>query len=470
MLHLERMGGSLLMVENEADLKSNEDKLQHWSGVFIKAEPNEQIEHPENGKMLLHEKRQELIAVIGLLSVMGLFVLLQATFFSIVQSFLLITALAGSTVGYFLLARDLGITYRSVESFCNAGTGSGCGKVLSANEGKLFGFITFSDLTLGYFIAQLFTVGILVPLWTGGTIITTLGWMSILAIPIISYSLWLQAVKIKEWCRLCLVVSGILAVQALLFGYLFYSGLINLFAINLPGVAITLLLFGVVGSSLLLLKQVIEQKNLAVQNEIAAVRIKNSIDVFTGLLFRERQVDNTYFDNDFLIGSANAPVNLTMAVNLHCGPCKSELEQAKDLLSIYPELVNLSLRFLKSGDDGKSSGLLLKAWLHQLRKQKNGLADGQSLIDVWYGEMDSDKFSKSHSVNGMASGTETDEYLQTHYNWVKKSEITKTPTIFMNGYELPSTYRVKDLVPLIPGLIDIFTNKNFYTKMTLNDR
>jgi len=193
-----------------------------------------------------------------------------------------------------------------------------------------------------------------------------------------------------------------------------------------------------------------------VQNEIAANRIKNSPEIFTSLLFRQRQVDTTPFENDFLIGDPAAPINLTMAVNLYCGPCKNELEKAKELLSIYPGKVNLRLRFLKSGDGGQTSGLLLKTWLDSLKQRNNGLSDGQVLIDEWYETMNAKKFATSYPAYGAVSDTETEEYSQAHYAWLKGAGITKTPTTFMNGYELPSSYRMKDLFLLIPGITDFF--------------
>jgi len=137
------------------------------------------------------------------------------------------------------------------------------------------------------------------------------------------------------------------------------------------------------------------------------------------------------------------------------------MEQAKELMSIYPEQVNISLRFLKSGDKGEASGRLLKTWVGSLIKQRNnGLPDGQALIEAWYEEMDVEIFVDSHPVNGALTEIEADSYLKAHYDWVKSAGITKTPTTFMNGYELPAAYRMKDLVTLIPGLVDAFGNQN----------
>lgn len=467
LLHLDTSGGSLLPVYDAKALEESKEKLNHWSGVLIKAEPATEIANSENANALKEEKRFKVFSSVLIFAVIGLIIFPLIVSFSWVPLILLSTAITGVVTGYFLFAKDLGITYRAVESFCNAGTGAGCGKVLRSEDGKLFGFITFSDLTLGYFTAQLVAIGIFVPIWTGSGLSAVLGWLSMFAVPIIAYSIWLQAYIIKEWCRLCLVVSGILTIQALFFGYLFYIGSLNLLGVALHEAIMTLLLFGLTGSSLLLLKQTVQQKNRAVQNEITAARIKNSPEVFTSLLFRQRQVDISSFKDDFLIGSMDAPVKLTMAVNLYCGPCKTELEQAKELLSIYPGRVNLSLRFLKSGDNGETSGLLLKNWLQKVRKQSNGVPEGQTLIETWYEVMDAEKFADLHPVNGEVSDTEAEEYLRAHYNWIKQAGITKTPTTFMNGYELPAAYRVKDLSVLIPGLVDAFGNQNGIDKTNI---
>lgn len=462
-LHLDTSGGSLLTVYDVKDLEIHREQLNHWSGVMIKAEPVQKITENEHVKALEDEQRFKMVAGLLLATTIGLVATPMAFSFSWIQFIVLVTAIAGAVTGYFLFAKDLGITYQAVESFCNAGTGAGCGKVLRSEEGKLFGFITFSDLTLGYFAAQLIVAGLLVPLWTESGLLAVLGWLSILAVPVIAYSLWLQAVKIKEWCRLCLVVSGILIVQVLFFGSMFYTGVMLPFAIGTVSVVISLLLFGITGSTLLLLKQAIQRKNQAVQNEIVANRIKNSPEVFTSLLFKQRQIDATPFKNDFLIGRPDAPVKLTMVINLYCGPCKNELEQAKELINIYPGIVNLTLRFLKSGDDGQTSALLLKTWLNSLKQQNNGQSrhgSGQVLIDSWYESMDKETFAILHHVNGKLSDKETDSYEQLHYEWVKNAGIKKTPTTFMNGYELPAAYRVKDLFVLIPGLTEFFNNQN----------
>lgn len=94
--------------------------------------------------------------------------------------------------------------------------------------------------------------------------------------------------------------------------------------------------------------------------------------------------------------------------------------------------------------------------------------DGQKLIKAWYEVIDTEKFLELYPVNERVSGSAAEEYLQVHYRWIKQADIAKTPTTFVNGYELPSAYRMKDLSVLIPGLLDVFGNQNGMNTMNVN--
>ena len=73
--------------------------------------------------------------------------------------------------------------------------------------------------------------------------------------------------------------------------------------------------------------------------------------------------------------------------------------------------------------------------------------------------MNKEVFMDSAYINGAVSDTEIEWYIQSHYGWVRDSDVTKTPTTFLNGHELPTAYRVKDLFVLIPGLVESITEQ-----------
>lgn len=329
-----------MQINQYEDARLLSEKLNQWSGVVIKAEPVKTIIDSENRQALLEEKRFRILVSILLLTSIALITSTSLMLFNWTMLILLTTSIAGAITGYFLYAKDIGITYESVEQFCSSGTGAGCGSVIRSKE--LFGFISLSDLTLSYFTFQLLVIGILIPFWPNDSILYLKGLLVLATLPVIGYTIWLQAVDIKKWCRLCIVVAGIMMIQVLIFGFLFYDD-INSIEIDIAAFLVMCLLFGITIPSLLLLKQLILQKNMFLSNEIAVTRIKNSPDVFINILKKQKLADVTPFENEFRVGNIDAIINITIAVNLFCAPCKREIKEMSELISIYPDKVSLSI-------------------------------------------------------------------------------------------------------------------------------
>lgn len=457
LVHIQSGYGSLLQINQYEDARLLSEKLNQWSGVVIKAEPVKTIIDSENRQALLEEKRFRILVSILLLTSIALITSTSLMLFNWTMLILLTTSIAGAITGYFLYAKDIGITYESVEQFCSSGTGAGCGSVIRSKE--LFGFISLSDLTLSYFTFQLLVIGILIPFWPNDSILYLKGLLVLATLPVIGYTIWLQAVDIKKWCRLCIVVAGIMMIQVLIFGFLFYDD-INSIEIDIAAFLVMCLLFGITIPSLLLLKQLILQKNMFLSNEIAVTRIKNSPDVFINILKKQKLADVTPFENEFRVGNIDAIINITIAVNLFCAPCKREIKEMSELISIYPDKVSLSIRLLKSRDDQQIGYRIIHSWLHCNNKHSNNGSKGLDMLNKWYESMNADQFSRLYPINENNPAPEVNSLLLDHYNWIAKTGITKTPSTFINGFELPSNYRVKDLLVLIPTLEDNFIHEH----------
>ena len=70
------------------------------------------------------------------------------------------------------------------------------------------------------------------------------------------------------------------------------------------------------------------------------------------------------------------------------------------------------------------------------------------VMKEWYVNMDMTSFKRSHGVNGSdKSRNETNACAM--YDFCAYMGIIGTPTIFINGYELPKMYSVSDLLYLI---------------------
>lgn len=59
-----------------------------------------------------------------------------------------------------------------------------------------------------------------------------------------------------------------------------------------------------------------------------------------------------------------------------------------------------------------------------------------------------EKFSRSHPINGNIAN-EVYKIEEAQEMWIEEAKVGRTPTFFINGYELPPLYELSDLGPLI---------------------
>jgi hypothetical protein len=128
------------------------------------------------------------------------------------------------------------------------------------------------------------------------------------------------------------------------------------------------------------------------------------------------------------------------------------------LTAVYPEKINFSIRFMpgmnKAIGDFSASSYLIRYWQYHIHGQKEEFTNTQEFIGDWYAHMNPKTFAAEYPANGELStksnGTELLE--DRHYGWVKENEIAATPTFFINGYKMPRSHRINDLMPMLPGL------------------
>lgn len=453
LLSIDKGVGDLLLIKDIRDLDKNKSELEFWNGVVLQAESTKLIKDKINNELYSKERK-----IKGYL--IGLFSILLISLFTLFLSsfnwqllLLLITAIVGSSVGYFLVAKDLGITYKAVDDFCNAGKNTNCDKVLKADI-QLWG-IGFSDAALAYFVFQ--TIA-LVTAWVlqeiNQVFLSALASISLLTIPVVVFSLYYQYFVVKTWCRLCLVVASVLVVQFALFlpitfdGILFFIKGISL----IPLVALGFLFISV-GVCVKAVKTIVERAN-QLNKGSNADRIKYSIPVFTQLLKQQKKIDSTPFEREVLLGNPNASIKIIMVTNLYCSPCKEKHEVIEELVATYPDKVSVSVRFVKSGKDVDNVSAvwsLLGYWLNHVYGKTDEESNTASLIHNWFLISDLQKFKMKYPSD-QNNDEETKEMEQQHYVWAGKAGIQITPTFFVNGCQLPKEYAIDDIANIVPSL------------------
>lgn len=461
----------LKLIKNERDRQDieNREKSEASHAVVLWAKPTEAITDAETQERVKDEKFYRICRIFLLVSVAGFFGVSFIQAFSWIAVGLFGTALFGLIAGYFLLSKELGIQYNAVESFCNAGKRTNCDAVLTSEEARpriLGGRLTFSDVVVSYFTFQLFVAGLLLPFIDSATsFLVVLSVFSACTLPVVCYSLYVQAVKLKMWCRLCLIVDGILLLQAAFFAFLFVSGSLQAGEFEVLSVIVAALLFVITSATVILLKNNLEHSVKTEQEEIVANRIRYSPGVFTHLLFQEEKVDTTPFEKELVIGSRPAPVQILMAGSLGCGPCKDGFEKAVQIIEAYPEKANLTIRFnhgraVENDQTAPSPGeAILRYWIQKIAGKANHSEKTEKLIRDWYLLTDLDLFLDRYPVELNGENRTVKSLIRQQNEWFENEEITRTPTFFINGYPLPKNYRIKDILALVPGLADLFQRK-----------
>lgn len=464
LLHFTRHGGELTLIRNNQDLKKIGNDFGSWSGVVLQAESKASIADPQNEKAKQEENRLRIASLLLSASMAGLFamaIFLLFSLFSWLHAALLITAIVGVAVGYLLIAKDMGIKYKAVERFCNAGKRFNCDTIIQAKDATLFGIQKLSDLTISYFIFQLILlclVGLFPPM--AESALWILSAQSVPAVFLVFYSLYYQLVKTNTWCKLCLLVDSILLIQVALLALFYFSHPTPSPELHPLPLLVSFLTFLAIASLVLILKTVIQEKHQNNISEAAANRIKYSISVFSHLLLQEKKVDTSPFAQEFVLGNPDAPLKITLASNLYCNPCKEQHKKIAQLLASYPEKLSVNVRFLLSGADADrkptSIQYFLQYWLQHIHGTPNASKESEALLHHWFELMDLERFQQRYPLISGAKALESAALEKQHYEWINQSNVSATPTFFINGFQLPDIYTLDDLMTLIPGIAGSF--------------
>lgn len=450
--HLTGNGGEWVMVKNRDNLDLQFPHFfERWKGTVLAAEKNEGWRNTENERELKKERngKYQILICASIISILAVIGLLKAG--TMVDAGLLLSAVVGILVGWLIVSKDLGIDNKLAEQVC--GAKADCNEVIHSKAAKLPGGFSWGDIGLIWFSFQfLFLLNSVI---SGNTqeVRHLLSLCALFYLPFACFSLFYQWQVAKKWCRLCLIVVGILLIQsAILLPNILLNGL------EWPGystaaTAILLFTIGIIGwppvKTLLADKRKLESDKWGLQ------RFKNNVDIFSALLSKQRKVDTRPWENDLQIGNPLGAVQIVVACNPYCGPCGRAHEVLHKLVEVDRE-IGLIIRFAISASNKEDRKTNAVEYIYQLIEAKRGILNSKELIQYqrelllkWFEWMDFDKFK---NVYHLTEKFVVDEFLKQHETWAAKANIKATPTIFINGYELPNVYNVKDLPGLSRGL------------------
>lgn len=315
-----------------------------------------------------------------------------------------------------------------------------CGAVLSSSGAKFLG-ISWSVWGAAYFTTFLLTQLLFAnqPQYLVFWI-----WLSVVVSPYIIFSLFYQWKVLNRWCPLCLAVQGVLFLLAIVSLTQIiqnpYSAILWYTSVASLGLGIGFLLF--YNTFIPLIKSAKDSSNYKQRLE----KLRFNPSVFQSLLANSEVISNSVDNLGLIIGSPDAKQEIVKVCNPYCEPCAKAHPELEQIVKENPD-VKVRVIFTASGDD---DDIKTKPVAHLLAiEHVYGSELSQQALDDWYlaEKKDYESFAVKYPMNGELE-QQTDR-IKAMRDWCDIMKIRATPTIFINGYEMPDGYRVDELKNLL---------------------
>lgn len=450
--------------------KSADDFYTRWDGIVLAAEATSILN--EAGRKAFAKQRRRTIFFYALLaSALTFTAMIVLSAASLIHSLLIVSDVVGVVVAVLIVRKDMGISDGPEGSFCFGGDPDDCNAVIRSTTNGLPSWIRWSDAGLIFFTGHFFLLTLPA---AGYSTAVTLGICRMLAVGamlFVVYSIYYQWRVLRKWCFLCLVTCCLLCFQ-----FFCLSGQDAMWGnpFTREGMAAFCIFFTVM--LVWLLSGPVIKENTELRRKIAEkLRFKNDVDTFLPLAERQRRVDTSPFMHELEMGKPGAQVQVLVGCNPYCNPCARAHRVLHGLAERFEGRVSIVTRFdikLNPENDRKcqAAGHILTAAFGP----DQGGGDPKHIMQVlddWFSSMNAGEFCKAYGISSMPVFQDTLlKTLELHQAWSEASNISFTPTIFINGCELPEKYSVDDLPILIQGLVNdefICANK-VYEPGTLN--
>lgn len=448
--HNSLQDGSFIVVNDlKKQIKGDKEFEKNWDGIVVLAAKPANWHHRENEKALAKDKAIWNQTLLGMAAVV-----LSAAFslfnhFSFQPVGLLLATLAGVGVAVLIVQQELGISNEITEQLCSAGKETDCNVVINSKGSKLTQWFNWADAGVIYFASFLV-------LLIASPANPVLSLLSAAAIPFIFFSVYYQWRVVKKWCTLCLITVAVLLLQFVLLLPSLVRFESNTF--NVGSMFFAAFIFVATAASWLLVVKPYLQKNKELTDKnYSLLRFKNNPDIFNALLHQQRQVDIAPFANDLQLGNPDAPIQIMVASNPYCGPCAKAHKILHEL--VEKNDIGVTVRFNINADQPENNKTqVVQHILQYLAETGHTVYNSRQLLHEWFLWRDYEKFSKAHPVSLQVDVGYT---MKNQNTWVDKTKIQFTPTIFINGNELPKQYRLDDLNGMLSKTVGKIEETNY---------
>ncbi|MBK1896138.1 vitamin K epoxide reductase family protein [Chryseobacterium paridis] len=369
-----------------------------------------------------------------------LYAIYSLVLFSWVASLFNILSIIGLYLSYEIFNQKFGRSAPLINNICGIGSHfneqTSCHKVIDIDSINFFG-LKLSDFSLIYFVS----ISILGLFNTN--ISAIVGVLTLMAIPFLFYSIYIQSFVVKTFCRVCLLIISILGCQIFISISFFIDQ-----EIYWLGVGLILLIFATtsiliwgINSTLNTFKEI---KNSNIKN----LKFKRNYKFFKSELLES---DKILFDNNpyFLLGNKNANLNISIISNPYCSFCMDAHLILEKILNKYPNDISVQIRFNYSKDQSTEYTNLLSTFIQSYKFSSEAIF----LLELkkWFLTKD---LTKLTPINKTISFKEELNDLHEISLENGRHSLNFTPFFIINGHLFPDKYDREEIFYFIDEMLE----------------
>jgi len=409
---------------------------QYFNGQVIEISSQQ---HP-GGADYISNYRKELanriripVFLIGLVLMLLLYVITNAIAFNTFYIWtILILKLAGLSISIILLLQMIDEDNSLIRGICGADKKKNCNAILSSDAANITEELSWSEVGFFYFAGSL-----VVLLLNPGDQVSRMFLLliNIVSLPYTCYSIYYQWRIARQWCVLCCLIQVVLWLE-------FFTFLTSYPLFRYPDFKEATRV--IIGFSIPILAWIFFKPFLLSSKLVSALnRLKYNEAVFIKFLHESEHYEQMAENDRLIIGNPNATTLITMIANPYCRHCARVYKSLNIWLPTRKD-IQLQLIFATGNDKDK---IQIATDIMSIYLSGNSKLTRQA-VKAWFGQRH--KWYRRWAQKYIAP--ENDYALtavQRQSLWCKEANIYATPILLINGFKLPSLYRVDDLKYLI---------------------
>lgn len=420
--------GSLLDIESKNVGKktlSLDDFAQNWDGIVAVIEPNQisKIAPLKTNSNWYYYS----LAILFLVVVSFIY-----NSYGINEIILLLTSIAGLIFSVFIVQEKLGVKNEIVSKFCNISPNASCDSVISSNKGEINKWVNFADLPVLFFGVNLIA---LLSNPSGSSLI--IGFLSLLSIPVILYSIYIQKWQLKKWCLLCLTISLIVVLQSAVWVFMRES-----FVYNSSSLFSYLFSIILIGTSWLSIKPILTGKMKAEKEVSKLKKFKRNYKILSFLTKEIPVLAGLNKLESLKFGNIDADVELLIILSPSCGHCHKAFADSLELITKHPEKISLSVLFNVNPENNDNPFKVVVERLLEINNSNKGLVL-EAISDWHIKKIGLDKWLEKWNVGPISM--KVNQQIELQYNWCYDNQFNYTPVKIVNNQMFPNEYELNEL-------------------------